>query len=424
MGLLRTLTAKTISRFTMGIVAPTQPRSLNIEINKGRNNAWRGVSDYAVLDFNYSGNTIISKQKNRYFKYENMELLDLSKLAKEDVLKTLDTIRDIGGLPDKARVLVLNKSLKNDTDIEAKINQLIEESDIVEGLVLRFNDVEINRAQQNELQEPTVDPELQAQANINEAHVFSIKIQSTEAQTENVVPKKTEAHTTQQTLTDPNAEVGNERPRLVEAQIRESNITNPEAQSGNQVIIDSSTGVSEHNARQTQIDAGNQVIIDCSIGIGETGSLETEIPVRVLEIVSPEASSSSKLVVDSSVATGSTGPMTTDANINSQNLVDPGVAFNNQTIISPTTTSSDVHGRPTSSENFLQIIRDNAFVFSAVALATMGNLYNSLTTNPEAETLSSRELATELNTHQYTTIDTPTMVLDELNGRKTQERIS
>lgn len=140
---LRDATAKTLSWMTKGLVVPTLPRTNRLDLVRDRSNPRYGVSEYAVLDYEFEAGTVVSKQKDPFFNFENIELIDFSKLHKEEVLHELSRLEETGGLPDKCRLMVLNRALKKDPDIESAIQKLIDQHDIIEGLGIRFSDVEL-----------------------------------------------------------------------------------------------------------------------------------------------------------------------------------------------------------------------------------------------------------------------------------------
>ncbi|MDD9897582.1 MAG: hypothetical protein OXU45_01140, partial [Candidatus Melainabacteria bacterium] len=139
---LLTRAARLLQKLSRGMVAPTLPQACKVDTTKDKSNPRHGVSEYAVLDFDYQAGQAVSKQKSQFFQFENLELIDFAKLTKDETLAALDDLAETGGLPDRTRIIVLNESERDDNELQSRIQELIDQHDLIEAIEFRYNGIE------------------------------------------------------------------------------------------------------------------------------------------------------------------------------------------------------------------------------------------------------------------------------------------
>lgn len=315
---LRALTAKTISKLSRGIVAPTLPQITKIKGSDSRADQRHGVSDYAILDFDYSAYGISASQKDSFFEFENLELMDFSKLDKQGVIESLTSIKETGGLPDRSRIVILNSELKgNDADIKSELKNLIDDHDIVENLEIRYRDCQLSRR-------PDSGNLINEEAELNSAthtdkdssaHVFSISINSSKAPINTTKAKASTSQVNGTQIETSKAQVSQLKTNETQAQTTAHSIEASTAIINSNSVLETQTTVTGTNSQASTANQSATPIQPSSTNISATNPTKTEALARIQDRVNSSVQVATTGIHDATAAVSTAQVNTSNADL-------------------------------------------------------------------------------------------------------------
>ncbi len=138
LSLTKDFAANTISTLSMGIVVPRAKVKNSFGTINNKTDPKYGIDKYAVLEYSQDTNgRIEATQLDHFFAYDNIALIDFSKLSKTNLLNLLETLVEVG-LPKNIKAIQLNNEHQSD-DIKIALAELINKHRYINELELRYS---------------------------------------------------------------------------------------------------------------------------------------------------------------------------------------------------------------------------------------------------------------------------------------------
>jgi hypothetical protein len=356
------LLARSISWMSWGIVQPT-PRSEN-RIGRviDKTSPWKGVSEYAVLNFGLEAGQITSAQKDVFFDYNDIELLDFSTLNKKRVLEALSMIEENGGLPDQAKFIVLNQTLNNDTDILERIDILVNQHNSISRLSIRYTNALLTPEPALETQASPV-AEADSQETPSEAVIFTLEPNRTSASSTIISPINTEVRVNTSSAQNPNADVNNvvEQNTHAGLSVETSKISAASVQNLDYLPASTTIGEEKRQNPYTEVSTTNPMdaiattniqaslksesMIAKSAFIASNTPLSTQTPVsRSIQIgqaspIVPQVMTEALPPISSETSLGNLEHSKSSSNVDTQTKIDPNQAIS---LVTPQSSNTDI----------------------------------------------------------------------------------